>query len=75
MITLLRKDGAGIVAAIGGGVEGLVIGQRVYVNGSISGTYASYSICAASSIHPLPDSVSFEQGACIGVPCATAYHA
>lgn len=69
------KDGAGTVLQIGRGVEGFAVGQRVYLNGSITGTYASMAICAAASVHLLPDEVSFAQGACVGVPCATAYHA
>ena len=32
-------------------------------------------MCDSSTVHPLPDQISFAQGACIGVPCATAYRA
>jgi NADPH2:quinone reductase len=43
------------------------------VAGSISGTYAELALCDESQVHPLPDSVSFAQGAAVGVPYATAY--
>lgn len=33
------------------------VGARVYVSGSISGTYAQYTLCNADTVHPLPDNV------------------
>ncbi len=68
-------DAAGIVEAVGKGVHRLGSGNRVYTAGSISGTYAEMSLCEASQVHPLPDRISFEQGAGIHVPYAAAYHA
>ncbi len=68
-------DGAGTVTAVGEGVTGLKVGQRVYVAGSITGTYAQKALCLADQVHPLPDNVSFQQGAAIGIPYATAYRA
>lgn len=65
-------DGAGVVAALGGGVTHLCEGQRVYVAGSLSGTYAERTLCDASHVHPLPEKASFAQGAALGVPYATA---
>lgn len=50
-------------------------GDRVYVCGSLTGTYAEFALCNASSIHLMPDSVSFSQGAAIYVPYFTAYRA
>lgn len=69
------SDGAGIVEAIGGNVTGIVLGDRVYVAGSLTGTYAEGCLCTASQVHPLPNTLSFSQGASIGVPYATAFHA
>ena len=43
--------------------------------GSLTGTYASYAICNATDVFPLPSNVSFAAGACVGVPCGTAYRA
>ncbi|XP_020618055.1 quinone oxidoreductase-like, partial [Orbicella faveolata] len=50
-------------------------GDRVYVCGSLTGTYAEFALCNASSVHLMPDSVSFSQGAAIYVPYYTAYRA
>jgi len=69
------KDGAGLVEEVGEGVSNVQVGQRVYFAGCVTGTYASEAICDAGSVFQLPDSVSFAQGACVGVPCATAHHA
>ena len=73
------KDAAGVVVAIGEGIEDCpimpAVGSRVYTTNSLSGTYAEYALCEARHVRPLPDSVSFEQGACVGVPCATAHRA
>lgn len=68
-------DAAGMVAAIGPEVRHGSVGQRVYVAGSLSGTYAGQTLCKAAQIHPLPDSISFSQGAALGVPYGAAYRA
>lgn len=60
------KDAAGEVVGTG---------ERVYITGSITGVYAEYALCAPGDVHPLPVRLSFEQGAAIGVPYATAYRA
>ncbi len=68
-------DGAGIVEAIGAEVKRVRVGERVYVAGSLSGTYAERALCLATQVHALPDALSFAQGAAVGVPYATAYRA
>lgn len=68
-------DGAGVVAAVGAEVERVRVGERVYVAGSVSGTYAESALCLATQVHALPDALSFAQGAAVGVPFATAYRA
>ncbi|MEU0388465.1 NADPH:quinone reductase [Streptomyces chartreusis] len=71
-------DGAGVVDAVGPGVTDLSSGQRVFVAAlplGSSGTYAEYVVTGIESVHPLPDSLTFEQGAAIGVPYLTAYRA
>ena len=50
-------------------------GERVYVTGSLSGTYAEYALCREEDVRPLPDGLSYAQGAALGVPYATAYRA
>eukprot|EP01051_Picozoa_sp_SAG22_P020418 SAG22_NODE_4122_length_1377_cov_1.409233_1_plen_183_part_00 len=72
------KDGAGVVAALGAGAgaaAGVEVGDRVYVFGPNSGTMAEYCLCKAAMVKPLPAALSFAEGACIGVPAATAYRA
>lgn len=68
-------DGAGRIEALGPGVEKFHVGQRVYVAGALTGTYAEKCLCTQEQVHPLPLAVSFEEGACIGVPAATAWRA
>lgn len=68
------SNGAGIVHSIGEDVDQFQPGQRVYI-AARSGTYAEYCCCSASDVHPLPDTISFEEGAALGVPAATAYRA
>jgi NADPH2:quinone reductase len=50
-------------------------GERVYVTGSLSGTYAEYALCREEDVRPLPDGLSYAQGAAVGVPYFTAYRA
>src|SRR5258708_16063866 len=68
-------DAAGIVELIGDGVTQVASGDSVYVAGTISGAYAQHALCTESQVHRLPAQVTFEQGAAIGVPYATAYRA
>jgi NADPH2:quinone reductase len=68
-------DGAGTVAAIGAGVTGLRTGDRVYLSGSLTGTYATHALCRAADVHPLPKRIGFTPGAGVGVPYGTAYRA
>ena len=69
------NDGAGVIDQVGGNVEGWVVGQRVYVAGSKTGTYAERAVCTVDQVHSLPETMSFAQGAAIGIPYATAYFA
>jgi NADPH:quinone reductase len=69
------KDAAGVVEEVGQGVTKFQRGDRVYTAGSISGTYAEFSLCEVKHLGRLPDNVSFEQGAGIWTPYATAYRA
>jgi NADPH2:quinone reductase len=68
-------DAAGVVEAVGDGVKKFKPGDRVYVAGTISGSYAEKAICKESQVHPLPDKLSFAQGAAVGVPYGAAYRA
>ncbi len=68
-------DGAGTVEAVGQGVSNLKVGDRVYIAGSLSGTYAELALCEVWQVHPLPERVSFAQGAAVYVAYATSYRA
>jgi len=68
-------DGAGIIEAVGEGVKHRRVGDRVYVAWSLTGTYAEQALCEEFQTHPLPERVSFSQGAALGVPYGTAYRA
>ena len=68
-------DGAGVIESVGEGITGMTVGDRVYIWGTISGSYAEKAKCLVSQVHPLPERLSFEQGAGVGVPYSTAYHA
>jgi NADPH:quinone reductase len=73
------SDGAGVVEAVGAGVQYAAVGDRVYLAGTVSGayagTYAEKAVCDASHLYRLPNHVSFAQGAAMNVPYATAYRA
>jgi NADPH:quinone reductase len=69
------SDAAGVVEAVGAGVTTVKAGDRVYVAGSVTGSYAELSLCDQTQVHPLPANVTFPQGAAMNVPYATAYHA
>jgi NADPH2:quinone reductase len=69
------SDGAGEIIALGEGVSQWKVGARVYTSGSVSGTYAQQCLCEVADVHPLPENVSFAQGAAVGVPYATAHRA
>lgn len=70
-------DGAGVIDAVGAGVTRLKKGERVFVSSLLAkkktGTYAEFVVTDEDAVHPLPEFVSFEQGAAMGVPGLAAY--
>ncbi|MCX2713601.1 NADPH:quinone reductase [Mycolicibacterium sp. J2] len=72
-----HQDGAGIVEAVGAGVTPERIGERVWIyeaqTGRAAGTAAEYVAVPAQNAVPLPEEVSFEVGATLGVPAMTAH--
>jgi NADPH2:quinone reductase len=74
-----HSDGAGVIEAVGAGVEAARIGQRVWIwNGQWKrafGTAAEYIAVPAAQAVPLPEGTSFEAGACLGIPALTAWRA
>jgi len=70
------SDGAGVIESVGDEVKDWKKGDRVYIALSLAGgTYSQYLVCDANNVHPLPERVSFDQGAALFVPYATAYQA
>ncbi|WP_203829970.1 NADPH:quinone reductase [Actinoplanes palleronii] len=74
-----NMDGAGLVDAVGPGVLSHRVGDRVWLmlaaHGSAFGTAADYTIIAAGHAFPLPDTISYDLGAALGVPAVTAHRA
>ena len=65
-------DGAGVIIETDDETPSLTPGDRVYLTGSLTGTYAEEALCTPDQLNPLPDQISFEQGAALGVPYGTA---
>ena len=74
-----HSDGAGVIEAIGEGVDPVRLGQRVWIwNGQWLrpfGTAASHITLPEEQAVPLPDNVSSETGAILGIPGLTAAEA
>ncbi len=68
-------DGAGLVEAVGPGVTKVRPGDRVYGGRCITGSYAERGLFDEAQLFPLPEKLSFAQGACIAIPYGTAYRA
>lgn len=68
------SDAAGTVEAVGKGITSFADGDRVYTAGTITGAYAEKALCSAAQVRPLPERLSFSQGAGIFVPYYTAYY-
>jgi NADPH2:quinone reductase len=65
-------DGAGVVVDAPS-PSGFKAGDRVYFAGTVTGSYASHALAKEAQLHPLPERVSFSQGAAVNVPYSTAY--
>lgn len=72
-----NSDGAGVIDRVGPGVDAARAGGRVWVyNGQWErpfGTSAELICLHAALAVPLPEGLSFEQGACLGIPVMTAH--
>jgi len=67
-------DGAGVIEKVGEGVTNFKVGDRVWLSDGV-GTYAQYCLAPEFGAHALPSNVSFDQGAALYIPYATAYNA
>lgn len=74
-----HSDGAGVIDMIGLGVADKRIGERVWIwNGQWKrpmGTAAEFIVLPEVQAVHLPSAISFEAGACLGIPALTAWHA
>ena len=81
---ILGADGAGEVAALGEGVEGLAEGDRVLLNPGLDdgkrilgehmdGTHTELIAVGADYVHPIPEGMSFEEAAAFPLVYVTAY--
>ena len=74
-----HSDGAGVVDSVGEGVDPARVGHRVWIFGAQSyrpfGTAAELTVVPAWQAIELPDGVSDEVGACLGIPGITAHRA
>jgi NADPH:quinone reductase len=72
-----HQDGAGVIEAVGAGVDSARVGERVWLwltaVGSRWGTAAEWTVLPARQAVALPDGTSFELGASLGVPAMTAH--
>lgn len=65
---------AGVVDAVGDGVTGLAVGDRVQAMAS-GGTYCEYSIAPAGKVFRIPDTMGFQEAASMIVIYQTSYFA
>lgn len=68
-------DGAGEVVAVGSAVQGFKTGDRVYFSRTLTGSSAEFTVTDPAVTFPLPDSVTFTDAACLGIPAVTAHRA
>lgn len=74
-----HSDGAGVIEAVGAGVPGSRVGERVWIwNGQWGrsiGTAAQYIALPSAQAVELPEHTDFAAGACLGIPALTAMQA
>ncbi|KDA05573.1 NADPH:quinone reductase [Microbacterium sp. CH12i] len=74
-----NQDGAGIVDAVGDGVEDLRVGDRVWLflaaHERPTGTAQEFTVVPASRVVRLPEDIGFDVAASLGVPAMTAHRA
>ena len=73
------SDAAGVIEGLGPEARGFALGARVFIGGTTThksyGAYAEKVLCEPLQVHPLPDRLSFAQGAGVHVPYVTAWRA
>jgi NADPH2:quinone reductase len=76
-LVIPNSDGAGVVEAVGDGVDSARVGERVWIYqaqyGRRFGTAAEYVAIESARAPKLADNAGFEIGACLGIPVMTAH--
>jgi NADPH2:quinone reductase len=71
------QDGAGVVQAVGAGVDAALVGARVWVWEAAfqrsAGTAQEFAVIPVQQVVPLPAAASFDLGASLGIPFLTAH--
>jgi NADPH:quinone reductase len=74
-----HSDGAGVIESVGDRIDTARVGRRVWIYGAQSyrpfGTAAELTVVPTQQAIELPDEVSDEVGACLGIPGITAHRA
>jgi NADPH:quinone reductase len=74
-----HSDGAGHVDQVGAGISSEWLGRSVWCYGAQSyrpfGTAAEFTVVPLELVVPLPENVTMDQGACLGIPGITAHRA
>lgn len=65
-------DLGGVVEAVGSGVTRVRPGDRIYAH-AVNGACAEFAVCEEWQVNPIPNQISFGQGAAMGVPFGTAW--
>jgi len=68
------NEAAGVVSAVGPGVTQFAVGDKAIIN-TVGGAFAEKCVADVHACAPLPDDLSFEQGAGFSVTYGTSYHA
>ncbi|XP_062993429.1 quinone oxidoreductase [Elgaria multicarinata webbii] len=68
-------DVSGVIQGVGEHVAAFKKGDRVFTISTVSGGYAEYTVASVDTVFSLSDKLDFKQGAAIGIPYFTAYHA
>ena len=78
-VVIPHSDGAGTIDAVGAGVPPQRVGERVWLYNAQwqrpFGTAAEFCVVPSAYAVPLPNGTSFADGANLGIPALTAYHA
>jgi NADPH:quinone reductase-like Zn-dependent oxidoreductase len=78
-LVIPNSDGAGVIEAVGDGVDASRVGERVWLYQAQFarrfGTAAEYVSIDSSRAAHLPEPASFDVGACLGIPAMTAHRA